>query len=273
MAVFKLTKDNERIFAEVNQAFLDKLGFTKEEVIGKTDKELDLFVDESILQEIDEKVQKYSNFKNYEVCVKSKNGTTITGLFSGIIIENQGESLLMTVIADITAQKQAELDILKAKEIAESANIAKSEFLANMSHEIRTPMNGVIGFIDLLSDTNLDEDQKDFAREAKKSSELLLTIINDILDFSKIEAGKMTMENIKFDVRSVIEDIATLTASNANNKPIEVNALIYSSVPRKIVGDPGRLKQVLNNLANNAVKFTQEGEIVITVKTLSGNSK
>lgn len=162
--------------------------------------------------------------------------------------------------------RQLELEMMKEIELAEESNQAKSEFLANMSHEIRTPMNGVIGFINLLSGTNLDEEQKDFLTEAKKSSEILLSIINDILDFSKIEAGKMTIDKINFEIRPVIEDVAVLATSSAHKKGVEVNALIHSDVPQTIKGDPGRLKQVLNNLINNSVKFTSEGEIFVTVK-------
>lgn len=147
-------------------------------------------------------------------------------------------------------------------------NAAKSTFLANMSHEIRTPMNGILGFVQLLSGTNLDEEQRDYVKEIQRSSEILLNLLNDILDLSKIEAGKMTLENIDFNLRYVIEDVATLASSNAAHKNIEINALCHSNIPEKLVGDPNRLKQVLNNFVNNAIKFTEQGEINVMVTLL-----
>lgn len=158
------------------------------------------------------------------------------------------------------------LELVEARDAAEQAGKTRSEFLANMSHEIRTPMNGIVGYIQLLSETELTEEQGDFANEASKSADLLLYLINDILDFSKIESGKMTMECIDFNLRSVIEDVATLATSQAYKKGIEVNALINSEIPSKVKGDPGRLKQVLNNLVGNSVKFTKEGEVLIKVR-------
>ena len=157
------------------------------------------------------------------------------------------------------------IELELSRKAAEAATQVKSEFLASMSHELKTPLNGIVGFINLLNRTQLNEQQQDYLSTIQKSSHSLLSIINDILDFSKMEAGKLHLDLMPLDIRECVEDTITLLAPSAHDKAIELVSFIYSDVPIKINGDSLRLKQVITNLLSNAIKFTQQGSVIIRV--------
>jgi two-component system sensor histidine kinase/response regulator len=202
-----------------------------------------------------------------EYRVLHRDGRTLWVRNESLIVEDEasGSHYWQGFMIDITERKRAEEELQKAREAAEAANRAKGEFLANMSHEIRTPMNGVIGMTGLLLDTDLSGEQREYAETVRNSGENLLTIINDILDFSKIEAGRMEIEILDFDLDTAVEESVGLLAERAHDKSLELASLVEYDVPTALKGDPGRIRQVLVNLLGNAVKFTEEGEVILRV--------
>ncbi|MDX8537861.1 response regulator [Mesorhizobium abyssinicae] len=249
----------------VNKGWCDLTGFAKEDAIGRTDVEIfgpdgEAFVagDLAVLrtgetQEIEESVTLPDGSVRHQFARK------------GAMIASDGSLYLIGSTTDITELKQREAELSEARQRAVLADRAKSEFLANMSHEIRTPMNGVLGMAELLAKSDLDPKQKTFTDIIVKSGNALLTIINDILDFSKIDAGQLVLDPAPFNLAEAIEDVATLVSTRAKEKDLELIVRVQPGLDSQFVGDVGRIRQIVTNLLGNAVKFTDEGHVLVDV--------
>jgi len=253
-------------FLFVNKNALEVVGFTTEELDMSGFKQILSFEDFIKLETAINAILKEGLTKEFfEAGVTTKDGKTLECEFSCCEVVFQEMKSILIVAHDITSRKQTEEKLKKAKIEAEKINNMKSEFLSMMSHEIRTPMNGVLGMANLLLDTNLSSEQKDYVQVISKSGESLITIINDILDFTKVESGKILLENSKFELRTFIEDILDLFSVKAIEKSLDLLYLIQPDVPYSLIGDVTRLRQILINLINNALKFTDKGEVLVSV--------
>ena len=264
-------KDREGRIEFANQRYCQSFGQPLSELVGKTD--FDLF-DANL-------AKKYSNddrwvlqtglpFHDIEQHPGSDGKTMFVEVLKAPVVDVDGRRVgIQGMFWDVTERKNAENALQQAKEIAEAANRAKSDFLANVSHEIRTPMNGILGMTSLLLDSRVDNTQREYLNMIQQSGESLLSLINDILDFSKVEAGKLELEPKPFDLRERIGDTMRSLALRAYSKGIELVLDVDQRIPPTVVGDVGRIRQVLVNLIGNAIKFTEEGEVVLKIQNLN----
>jgi PAS domain S-box-containing protein len=269
-----ITINEDKLIETYNPAAKHIFGFAADEVIGKN---INMLMPEPYHSQHNQYIDNYLETGTPKVIGMGKEavGKRKDGVIFPIELSvsevNLGEKKLFTgILRDITERKKAESALQKAKEAAEAANIAKSEFLATMSHEIRTPMNAIIGMADLLIDTPLSTEQMKYIQIFKSAGENLLNLINDILDLSKIESGHIELEMVEFNMSDLIDKLCEVMAVRAHIKGIELISYIMSDVPTFLVGDPARLRQILTNLLGNAIKFTEKGEVVLTVSQGSG---
>ncbi len=261
-----IVTDLEGRITNWNPAAERMFGYPAAEAIGQTPRLLEGPDGHDLLATALAAVERQGGWSG-EFAFRRKDGSAGTADTVVVPLRDDGGNriAIIWVNHDITLRKESEVELVAAKEQAELASRAKSQFLATMSHEIRTPMNGMLGMIDLLLDAKLAREQQSYAETARKSGEALVAIIDDILDFSKMEAGKLDLEHAEFELRRLVEGVVDLLAPRALEKGVEIAAFIAPEVPDAVAGDPGRLRQILLNLAGNSVKFTEEGGVSLLV--------
>jgi PAS domain S-box-containing protein len=263
-------KDLEGKYLLANQSYRSAFDFTKEQIIGKTDFDLVEERDAKRYKEIDQYIIKEKKNVEIEETIQH-NGAMRNLLIVKFPLFDKNNSIygIGGIASDITERYLYGLHLIEAKSKAEMAEQLQEQFLANMSHEIRTPMNGIIGMTNILLNTPMSNEQKDFLQVIKKSSDSLMILMNDILDLSKIKAGKLRIEKIDFRLRETIEQTISTFRVLINDKGLKLRISVDLDIPDSLTGDPHRLIQILNNLISNAIKFTSEGEINVEIKSLN----
>ena len=283
--------DEKGIIKRINKTGLELLGYTEEEIlednllvlhdveeINNRAKELTIELGRKIEPNFEifiAKTKEENNIDANEWTYISKSGRRIPVWVSVTCIKNRKGIILgyISVAEDYTVKKQVELDLINAKNIAELAVKAKDTFLANMSHEIRTPLNAIIGFTELITQSKLDETQTEYVNNIQVAGDNLLLIINDILDLSKIDSGQLVIESYPFNLKSTLKHVYDLLKVKATKNNLDFGLYLDAEMPEFVVGDKGRLNQIIMNLAGNAVKFTEEGEVTISVKKIKETDK
>jgi two-component system sensor histidine kinase/response regulator len=263
-----ITRRADGPILEVNDEFVKRTGITREQAVGASMDNLRLFLRPEDRNEFLRRIQTDGMIQNFETDYLLK-GVSVPYLVSGAMVETEAGPIIFGISRDIASRKRMEQEVIAAREAALAASQAKSEFLSSMSHEIRTPMNAILGMADLLSDGPLVPEQRRYVDTMRSNGNALMHLINGILDVAKIESGRLSLESVGFGLEDVVDKAIETMAVRAQAKGLELTARILPHVPPNLIGDPLRLGQILINLAANAIKFTDKGEVALTVESLS----
>ena len=260
----------ERKVLNVNHELLRGLGYSRDELVGKSSAEFNIWAEEGARLRFGAMLQQQGFVRDYESTFRKKDGTLRVGQINASVFELGGDKFVVINTHDITELKRAQRELIETREAALAASKAKSEFLSSMSHEIRTPMNAMLGMADLLCETPLSSEQQRYANMIRTNGDALLELINGILDLAKVESGRMDIELADFDLNQLVGTMLETLGLRAHKKGLELAARILPDVPLNLIGDSLRLGEVLTNLLSNAIKFTDCGEVVLTVECEPG---
>ena len=265
-----LSRLRDNVFIDANESFLRNVGFQRDEVVGKSVAALNLWHDQREGRTLRKVLETEGKARALQVMGRNRLGEVFPVTYSADLLDIDGEPHILAVMHDLRQIKKAEADLEQARDAALAASRAKSQFLATMSHEIRTPLNGVLGMAQLLEQTPLQPEQRDFVRTILNSGESLLELINEILDFSRIEAGRFSLDTHDFALRAVVTGVVEALAVLARNKGLALECSLSDDIPALLHGDPHRLRQILANLIGNAIKFTDTGSVTLKVSREPG---
>jgi two-component system sensor histidine kinase/response regulator len=260
-----ITRISDGVLLDINPQY-EAAASPREELIGCRNTDRDFWDDPEQRSEFFRLLDTRGHVHNMEVAFRTRDGRVLPSLISAVTVELDGEPCVVSLVRSITRLKRTERELVRAREEAMAASHAKSDFLSSMSHEIRTPLHAIIGMTDLLLETDLGEEQRRYLATMADNGNALVELINDILDLARVESGRMALENVPFDLDELIDGVVGTLGVRAHEKGLELAARIAPDVPVALVGDPLRLRQILVNLAGNANKFTEHGQVVLAVQ-------
>ncbi len=263
--VIVITRASDSQIIDVNREFVGRTGYSRAEVVNRRPSELDLWDDREQAKLLAETIRATGFVRNVEGHFRMRSGESVTALISSVRATINGEECVISAVRDVTELRQAHEALVAAREVALAASEAKSQFLSCMSHEIRTPLNVILGSADLLTDTQLGPEQRHYVDFIVNNGSNLLDLLNSILDFTRVESGQLSLEQAPFNVAELTERVADTLAIRTRESQVEVVTRFAPGLPAPLLGDALRLNQVLTNLVGNALKFTEHGEVAVTV--------